>query len=157
MTDYLFAGYLIRLRPRKENILSKYLLYVLSSSELRLQIEAKAKSTSGVNNINSDELKSLIIPICSIPEQDAVVGEIESRLSVCDKVEERIDLTLKQSDRLRQSILKRAFEGTLVLQDPTDEPADKLLERIREEKTKRETQNKRENKHRRNPKQMELI
>jgi len=137
--DYLFAGYLIRLRPLKENALSKYLLHVLSSSELRLQIETKAKSTSGVNNINSDELKSLVIPLCCISEQHAIVAEIESRLSVCDKIEESIEQSLKQAESLRQSILKRAFEGKLVPQDPNDEPASVLLARIKAEQEKNKT------------------
>jgi type I restriction enzyme, S subunit len=66
---YLFAGYLIRLRPLEEGILSKYLLYGLSSSGLRGQIETKARSTSGVNNLNSDELKSLVIPLCEVAER----------------------------------------------------------------------------------------
>ena len=66
-------------------------------------------------------------------EQNAIVSEIESRLSVCDKIEESIEQSLKQAESLRQSILKRAFEGKLVPQDPSDEPASVLLGRIRKE------------------------
>jgi len=128
---YLYAGYLIRLRPLTHSILPKYLLYLMSSKELRLQIESKAKSTSGVNNINSQELCSLIIPLAPLPEQSRIVTEIETRLSVCDKLEESITQSLSQAEALRQSILKKAFEGKLVPQDPTDEPASVLLERIR--------------------------
>ncbi len=112
--EFLFAGYLIRLRPLKEIINPKFLINVLSSSNLRIQIESKAKSTSGVNNINSNELKSLIIPLCSLEEQPRIVEEIESRLSVCDKLEETIKESLQQAGSLRQSILKKAFEGKLV-------------------------------------------
>ena len=71
-----------------------------------------------------------------LEEQHAIVTEIESRLSVCDKIEESIEQSLKQSEALRQSILKKAFEGKLVPQDPNDEPASKLLERIKAEKEK---------------------
>jgi type I restriction enzyme S subunit len=85
----------------------------LSSVALRNQIESKAKSTSGVNNINSNELKSLIIPFCSCAEQKQIVQEIESRLSVADKLEETINNSLQQAEALRQSILKKAFEGKL--------------------------------------------
>lgn len=70
------------------------------------------------------------------PEQEEIIEEIESRLSMADEVEKVAEQSLKQSERLRQSILKQAFEGRLVPQDPTDEPAEKLLERIRRERTK---------------------
>lgn len=112
--NYLYAGYLIRLRPIKKLVNPKYLSYILSSSNLRNQIEDKAKSTSGVNNINANELKELIITVCSIEDQNKVVQEIESRLSVCDKIEETITNSLQQGEALRQSILKKAFEGKLV-------------------------------------------
>jgi len=71
-----------------------------------------------------------------IREQQAIVAEIESRLSVCDKIEESIEQSLKQAEALRQSILKKAFEGKLFSQDPNDEPASKLLERIKVEREK---------------------
>lgn len=139
---YLFAGYLIRLRPYKNIVFSKFLLYVLCSYSLRIQIESKAKSTSGVNNINSGEIKSLVLPLCHLDEQHAIVREIETRLSVCDKLEETISQSLQQAEALRQSILKKAFEGKLLteaeLQEvrkaPDWEPAEKLLERIKAEK-----------------------
>lgn len=111
---YLYAGYLIRLRPLQKYILPKYLINVLSSIDLRNQIESKAKSTSGVNNINSIELSDLIIPLLTLGEQHDIVQAIENRLSVADKMEESIEQSLHQAEALRQSILKKAFEGRLV-------------------------------------------
>ena len=59
-------------------------------------------------------IKGFPVPICDAAEQQRIVEEIESRLSVCDKLEESIETSLKQSEALRQSILKQAFEGKLV-------------------------------------------
>lgn len=74
--------------------------------------------TLGVNqaNINGTKLKGYPLPLCSFEEQQYVVAEIESRLSVCDKMEEGIEAGLKQAEALRQSILKKAFEGKLIKQ-----------------------------------------
>jgi type I restriction enzyme S subunit len=111
---FLFAGYLIRLRPFQEKVNPKFLQYVLSSHNLRIQVELKAKSTSGVNNINTEEIKSLEIPMPCLKEQQLIVDELESKLTVCDKIEETISQSLQQAETLRQSILKKAFEGKLI-------------------------------------------
>ena len=81
-------------------------------------------------------LEKSLIPIPPFPEQHKIIEEIERRFSVADEVEKVVEESLKQAERLRQSILKKAFEGKLVPQDPSDEPAEKLLERIRTEKGK---------------------
>jgi len=85
---------------------------------------------------------TITIPICSVLEQRKIVEIIDHHISIADEIEKTVDQSIKQSDRLRQSILKKAFEGKLVPQDPTDEPAELLLERIKAEKAKRETENK---------------
>ena len=89
-------------------------------------------------NINLGTLKDLAIPFPPLAEQNVITEEIDRYLSVADAVEAVVDAELKRSDALRQSILKQAFSGKLVPQDPNDEPAEKLLERIKKEKTKRE-------------------
>lgn len=113
--EFLFAGYLIRLRPLQKLVLPKYLINILSSINLRNQIEGKAKSTSGVNNINSEELAELIISLPPIKEQYKIVQEIERRFSVADKMDESFCQSLQKAEALRQSILKKAFEGQLLI------------------------------------------
>ena len=115
-TKFLFAGYLIRLRP-KATLDSKYLHYCLQSVDLRRQIEDKAKSTSGVNNINSKELQALQIPLPPLPEQHRIVAEIESRLSVAEAMEREIVGALSRVKGLRMGVLGRAFGGGLVDMD----------------------------------------
>ena len=109
--------------------------------------------------LNYQQVRLLRFPICSLPEQQQVVAEIERRFSVADEIEKTVDHSLKQAERLRQSILKRAFEGRLVPQDPNDEPAEKLLERIKAEKAKRlsEDHSRKKNRTRGTTKQMRLV
>lgn len=137
-TKFLYAGYLIRLRPNETLIESPYLKLQLGSHGLRVQIENAAKSTSGVNNINAKEIQSLKINLCSLPEQQEIVRLLEAQFTVIEQNEREIDAALKRSAALRQSILKRAFSGQLVPQDPTDEPASVLLERIQQERTEQQ-------------------
>jgi type I restriction enzyme S subunit len=132
-TKFLYAGYLIRLRPRGELIDSGFLLAQLSSPRLRSQIEFSAKSTSGVNNINSKEIQRLVIALPSLPEQQEIVRLLDEQFEVIERNEREIDGALRRSEALRQSILHRAFTGRLVPQDPTDEPATTLLARLRAE------------------------
>jgi len=85
-------------------------------------------------NISQQVIRSLSLPLPKLAEQQKIVSEIERHFSIADKIEQTIEKSLKESERLRQSILKKAFEGKLVEQNPEDEPAEKLLERIRAEK-----------------------
>ena len=131
---YLFAGYLIRLRCNAAVLLPDYLAALFSSHLLRIQIEYKAKSTSGVNNINSSEIQSFIVPLCSPSEQKVVVELLSTCLSAVDDIEAKIDNQLLRAFALRQSILSAACAGQLVAQNPSDEPASILLNRIKAEK-----------------------
>lgn len=105
-----------------------YLYYYWESKTQQLR---KINQGAAQPNLNTDIIKNYIVPHCSFEQQSEVVKAIESRLSVCDKIEETIESSLQQAEALRLSIIKKAFEGKLVPQDPDDEPAGKLLERIR--------------------------
>ena len=110
----LFAGYLMRLRIKVEKkVLPQYLNLYLNTHYARNQIEMMAKSTSGVNNINATEICQIKIPICDIDLQKEIIEAIESKSSLCDSIEQTVDTALAQAEAMRQSILKKAFEGEL--------------------------------------------
>ena len=99
--------------------------------------EIRLKSSGGVQpNLNLSIIENTVFPMCCLDEQEQIVQEIESRLSICAQLEATIIENIQKAEALRQSILKQAFEGKLVPQDPNDEPAEKLLERIKQEKIK---------------------
>jgi len=121
-------------------LVTKYIMYfLLSQSSVRAMMK-KSKATAGQFNLTLEICRDALIPFCSHEEQEQIVLEIEQRLSVADSIDGAIKTNFKKSEALRQSILKKAFEGGLVKQDPKDESAEELLERIKEEKVKIETE-----------------
>lgn len=132
--DYLFAGYLIRMRFDNKKVISDYVHYVLSSPQIRGVLNITAKSTSGVNNVNSKELGAFPILLPTLKEQKEIVSQVESLFALADTLEEKIEAAKKRVNKLTQSILAKAFRGKLVKQDPNDESAEKLLQRIKNEK-----------------------
>ncbi len=111
--------------------LGAYIEVCFSAPSVRKQIMALAKSTAGHQRISMGAITGQIIPLPPLAEQQRIVTEVERRLSVVEELEAAVEANLKRAGRLRQAILKRAFEGKLVPQDPSDEPATVLLERIR--------------------------
>lgn len=99
------------LRPGK-GLLGKYLMYYLNSPKARTLIIESIGGTASPH-INVSDIKQFLIPMVSYKQQQNTVNTIESRLSVCDTIEQTIDTTLQQAEALRQSILKKAFEGGL--------------------------------------------
>lgn len=100
-------------------------------SKFFIDKSSNIESRTILPKINKEALDLIHFPICSETEQHQIVLEIESRLSVADKLAEAVETSLRQAEVLRQSLLHRAFQGQLVPQDPTDEPASALLARMR--------------------------
>ena len=97
------------------------------------QYEATRRIGSGNNQpaLNKSRVQEIVLPLPPLAEQHRIVAEVERRLSVIQQAETAVEASLRRAERLRQSILKRAFCGELVPRDPDDEPASVLLERIR--------------------------
>ena len=95
------------------------------------------KQSVNLASINMTVLRSFPVPLFPAAEQDAIVEAVEDQLSVIDHIEHDLELRLTGANSLRQSILRHAFAGQLVPQDPNDEPASELLKRIAIEREER--------------------
>jgi type I restriction enzyme S subunit len=89
-----------------------------------------ASSTSGLYTLSISKIEKLPLALAPSVEQEAIVEAVEDQLSVIDHLEAGLDAKLKTAPGLRQVILRDAFTGQLVPQDPNDEPASELLKRI---------------------------
>jgi type I restriction enzyme S subunit len=127
-----------------ESAHAEFLCYYLQSRRGRDRLISNAKWAVNQASINQSDVASTPVPFPSLDEQRLVINEIQRRFSILDELERAVDHGLQHAEGLRQSILKKAFEGRLlsdaelaaVRNDPEYEPADKLLERIRAEKEK---------------------
>lgn len=130
------------------NYCPSYFLYYSFTDYFKDDFFFAETGNTGQGNVGMNAIKGTFIPCPPFFEQLQIVKEIESRLSVCDMLEQQINTSLQQSEALRQSILKKAFAGELLTEaeltackkEPDYEPASVLLERIKREKEKGKTQ-----------------
>ena len=97
---------------------------------------ARVAGGVGINHLSAYKFAQIALPLCALAEQQKIVCLLEERFAAIEQQERGIDSALKQAETLRQAILKKAFSGQLVAQDPHDEPASFLLDRIRAEREK---------------------
>ena len=110
--EFCFQRHIALLRPNNR-IIQKYLYYVMQESEVYQQAEKKSTGTAQ-KTVSLSVLRNIEIPFVeSVKEQERIVEKIESQLSVCDGIERTIEESLQQAEAMRQSILKKAFEGRL--------------------------------------------
>ena len=114
---------------------TQFFFFYFIQQKFRQDAKRAMTSAVGLLRVPTDYMRKVLIPLPALAEQQAIVSEVERRLSVANQVEKTVATELKRAEQLRQSILKQAFSGGLVPQDPNDEPASVLLERIREEKS----------------------
>jgi type I restriction enzyme S subunit len=132
----------------------RYLIAVIESPTTQKLIWAKARGVA-IQHLSITDFAKIPLPLPPIEEQKVIAEEIDRHFSTIDELKKIIEQSFAQTDNLRQSILKKAFEGKLVAQDPGDEPAEKLLERIKAEMAKSKGE-KDTNKKKIKPKQLEL-
>ena len=98
----------------KNGILPKYVMYYLRTHEGKKQIQSfSTGNQESMRNIGQDRIKKITVPVCSTEDQNRVISEIETRLSVCDSIEKTVHTALQQAEAMRQSILIHAFERRL--------------------------------------------
>jgi len=112
ISEAVFASYLIRIILSKHTD-KRFIYDFFQSLAYWMQIH-KGKIGIGQPNVNAQTLSQINLPLPPLIEQQKIVEEIESRLSVAEEVEEAIDINLKRAERLRQAILKKAFSGRLI-------------------------------------------
>lgn len=132
--EAIYAGYLIKVRC-KPQLLPAFLTYCLNAPNGRAYSwEVKTDGVSQ-SNINAKKLAAFRFDLPSVQEQEEIVRRIERALSWINRITVDATSARKLIDHLDQSVLAKAFRGELVPQDPADEPASALLDRIRAERT----------------------
>lgn len=126
---FSLAQRLMVLRPDKRVWNAAFLMYQMMSPSFRARLTQQGTGST-VTGVSSRNFQPLPLAVPPLAEQQRIVSEVEARLSAIAAATSIIDASLRRAGSLRYSILKAAFEGSLVPQDPRDEPASKLLERI---------------------------
>jgi type I restriction enzyme S subunit len=130
---WAFCDHLIRMRLINR-VHSQYVKNYFDTQFARKLVESRIISSAGQNTISQTSLDKIPLPLAPIEEQIVATDKIEYYFSIIEYNEKVAKNAISQAERLRQSILKRAFAGELVNQDSNDEPVEKLLERVRAER-----------------------
>jgi len=148
LPECIHQNHVFRARLVTRGLIPKFISWYGNTAGQRYFFD-EGKQTTNLASINLTKLRGLPEPIPPSAEQDRIVAEAERILSLIDEAELLVTVNARRCSRLRQSILKWAFEGKLVDQDPADEPASVLLERIRAERASAATQQPRREQRRR--------
>ena len=109
---FVCLGQRMMLLRVNEKMLGRFLMHYLNSSKVTSFVATKTGGSASPH-VNVGDIKEFVVPIPPISEQQKMLEQIESRLSVCDSIEQTVDTVLQQAEAMRQSILKDAFEGRL--------------------------------------------
>ncbi len=136
--DGIINQALLKIRLDNNKVLNLFFIHWFNSPKTQKLILDSVRGAAIQNIASVKELKQINFLLPTLPEQEKIVEEIEKRFAKADKMLEVVEKSLKSAEQLKQSVLKKAFEGKLVHQDPNDEPASVLLERIKSEKQQNE-------------------
>ena len=133
------------MRIRTNNkILPKLLCYFMNSNMFKTKLLSVKKGTTNICAIYDKDLKEQLIPFpIDIKQQEQIVSQIEQGFSLIENTSHIVEFSLQNLQTMKMSVLKQAFEGKLVPQDPNDEPASVLLERIKSTKESQLTKHRR--------------
>ncbi|MYC36657.1 MAG: hypothetical protein F4X66_07050 [Chloroflexi bacterium] len=131
--ECIHQNHVFRARPLSDSVIPEFVSWWGNSFGQDF-FSRFGKQTTNLASINLTVLSQFPIPLPPLAEQRRIVAEVERRLSVAQQAETAVEASLARAERLRQSILKQAFSGRLVPQNPNDEPASVLLERIKAER-----------------------
>jgi type I restriction enzyme S subunit len=137
MDGVLFESNMMRLHL-SERMNVNYVSFYLGSNAGRSRLICDAKWAVNQASINQQDVKKTLIPVSSQAEQERIAEVLLRQHEAIALQAEAIEVSLKQSTAQRQNILRAAFAGLLVPQDPNDEPASALLARIRAERAARD-------------------
>ncbi len=126
----VFESNMMRIRLDDEQVLPEYCIHYLSSQEGLSQLRRNVKHAVNQSSINQTDVKAVQVPLPCIAEQAEIVRRVEALFKLADRIEARYIAARAQAQRVTPLLLAKAFRGELVPQDPNDEPASVLLERI---------------------------
>ena len=126
----VYESNMMRLRLDTSRAGPAYAILYLRSAQGLEELRKNAKHAVNQSSINQEDVKSALFALPPLPEQKEIVRRVESLFALADQIEARFEKAASRIDALTPSLLARAFRGELVPQDPADEPAEKLLERI---------------------------
>jgi len=129
----IHQNHVFRMRPYLPELRPELISYH-GNTFGKLWFQKAGKQTTNLASINMSILRVFPVPVAPATEQLEILEQIQLQLDSLDQQERATDLAVKQSTAQRQNILRAAFSGQLVPQDPADEPASRLLERIRSER-----------------------